>query len=243
MKNKINELKFDIENTPILGWAWGTYDTNLLGIEKDTELLSFSYKINDGPVRVLSRRLYTEKQLVQELWKLFDEADVIIGHNGDKFDIKMSNHYFIKYKLKPPSPYKSVDTLKIARKSFRFAQNKLDYLSQFLLGESKHHTDMGLWFACMSGDTRALLRMERYNKQDVVLLDKVYTLLRPWDNGGPNYNVYNGTTHACPKCGHKTQKRGPSYTRTGAYQRYQCTSPTCGKWSTGEKIKTDKVIR
>jgi len=233
---------FDIENTPLLGYAWSPYETNLLGIVKDTELLSFAYKINDGQIHVLSRRLYTEKQLAKALWKLFDEADVLIGHNGDSFDIKMANQYFIKYGLTPPSPYKSVDTKKMAKKSFRFAQNKLDYLGQFLLGENKISTNMDLWFKCMEGDTAALLKMERYNKQDVALLYKVHQTLKPWSTGGPNHNLYHGTTHQCPACGGKTQKRGPSYTQKGVYQRYQCVVPGCFKWSTGEKINKDKVI-
>lgn len=240
MNNKIQTLYFDIENSPLLGWAWGTYQTDLLGIVKDTELLSFSYKINDGPIRVLSRRLYTEKQLVQELWNLFEAADVIIGHNGDSFDIKMSNQYFLKYKLKPPAPFKSVDTKKLAKKSFRFAQNKLDYLGQFLYGERKIATNMELWFKCMEGDVRSLLKMERYNKQDVALLYKVHQTLKPWSNSGVNINLYSGTTHQCSICGGNTQRRGFMTTRVGKYQRHQCT--TCGHWDKGEKIKTDKVI-
>jgi len=233
-------LFFDIENTPLLGWAWSTYETNLLGVVKDTELLSFAYKIDNGPIRVLSRRLYTEKELAKALWKLFDEAEVLIGHNGDSFDIKMANQYFIKYKLPPPSPYKSVDTKKMAKKSFRFAQNKLDYLGQFLYKEGKISTNMDLWFKCMDGDTSALLKMERYNKQDVALLFKVYQTLRPWSSNHPNHNLYVGTTHQCPVCGGHTHKRGYMFTRVGKYQRYQCQ--TCAAWSKGEKINSDKVI-
>lgn len=233
-------LLFDIENSPLLGHAWGTYDQNLLSVIKDTELLCFAYKMNDGPIHVFSRRMFTERQLVKKLWALFDEADVIVGHNGDSFDIKMSNQYFIKYGLTPPSPYKSVDTIKMARRYFRFAQNKLDYLGQFLFKERKIATNMDLWFKCMEGDEAALKTMEKYNVQDVVLLDKVYRVLRPWHTGHPNTNLYLGSTHKCPACGGDTQKRGVSYTRVGKYQRHQCKS--CGAWSKGEKLNSDKVL-
>lgn len=236
----MNKLFFDIENTPLIGAAWGTYQTDLLSVIEDTRLLSFAYQVNDGPVRVLSRRLFTEKELVKHLWKLFDEADVIVGHNGDSFDIKMSNMYFLRHGLTPPSPYKTVDTLKLAKKYFRFPQNKLDFIAQFLFKEHKIHTSMKLWFDCMNGDERALKLMERYNKQDVVLLRKVYEALKGWHTGHPNMNVYQGTTHQCPNCSGNTQKRGFMFTRTGKYQRYQCT--TCAAWSKGAKIKTDKVI-
>lgn len=236
----MQKLFFDIENTPLVGTAWHTYNTDLLSIVKDTELLSFAYRINDGPIRVLSRRLFTERQLVKALWDLFDKSDVIVAHNGDSFDIKMSNMYFIKYKLEPPSPYKTVDTKKIAKKYFRFPQNKLDYIAQFLFGENKLATNKDLWFACMRGDKRALQEMEKYNKQDVVLLCRVYDTLKSWSTNHPNHNIYHNTTHQCPVCGGDTQRRGTMVSRVGRYQRHQCKS--CGAWSKGERITTDKVI-
>ncbi len=224
-------LLFDIENTPLLGYAWGMYEQNILSVVKDTELLSFAYKMNEEPIQVYSRRLFTERQLVKKLWALFNEADIIVGHNGDSFDIKMSNQYFLKYGLPPPAPYKSVDTKKMAKKAFRFAQNKLDYLGQFLFNERKIATNIDLWFKCMDGDATALKLMEKYNVQDVVLLDKVYKTLRPWHTGHPNTNLYIGSTHKCPSCGSdKLQKRGFSYTRASKSQRFQCQD--CYAWST-----------
>lgn len=221
-------------------YTWGAYEQNVLKIQKDTELLSFAYKINDGPTKVVSRRLFSEKELVKMLWKLVDEADVIVAQNGDSFDIKMANMYFLKYKLSPPSPYKTVDTKKVAKKYFRFPQNKLDYIAQFLFQDKKHETNMQLWFDCMAGNKGALLTMERYNKQDVDLLYRVYMTLRPWMTNHPNTNIYLGSTHKCPNCGGNTQKRGHMVTRVGKYQRYACIK--CGAWSRGEKIKHDKVI-
>jgi DNA polymerase elongation subunit (family B) len=233
-------IYFDLETRPILGYAWQMWDTNLLTIEKDSGLMSFSWKIDDGETKVVSLREYTEKQMVKMLWKLFDEADVLCAQNGDRFDIKIANRLFVKFKLPPPSPYKTIDTLKIAKKYFRFDSNKLDNLAKYLLGESKIQTDMSLWVECMKGNEEALIKMEKYCKHDVDLLYRVYQTLKGWHTGHPNSNVYNGTTHQCPICSGSTQKRGFMLTRTGRYQRYQCT--TCSSWSKGEKIKTDKVI-
>lgn len=233
---------FDIENSPILGHSWSMYEANILSVVKDTELLSFAYKINDEETQVVSRRLFSERQLVKRLWKLFDEADILVAHNGDGFDIKMSNQYFIKYGLTPPSPYKSVDTLKLAKKYFRFAQNKLDYLSGFLFNERKIHTNFDLWLGCMKGEEESLVQMEKYNIHDVDLLYRVYNTFKGWHTGHPNLNLYNGTSHKCPICGWNTQKRGYGYTRTSKYQRYQCKK--CFGWSTGERVPLeDKVIR
>lgn len=243
MDNKTKVLFFDIENTPILGHAWGMYEQNLLTVVKDNELLSFAWCWNDGKIFVMSRRLFSERQLAKFLWKLFDEADVIIGHNGDSFDIKMANQYFLKHGLTAPSPYKSVDTKKIAKRYFRFAQNKLDYLAQFMFKEKKISTNLDLWLRCMAGESKAFLEMEKYNIHDVVLLRKVYDKLKGWHTGHPNTNLYSGTSHQCPVCSGNTQRRGLAYTRTAQYQRYQCVGE-CKGWSTGERVPLPaKVIK
>lgn len=236
----MNILYFDLETTPIFGTSWGTYKTNILSIEKYSELLSVAYKVDDGPTKVVSRREYTERQLTKILWKLFNDADVIVGQNGDAFDIKVSNKFFIKHRFNPPAPYKTVDTLKLARRYFRFDSNKLDYLANFLLGENKLSTNYGLWDACMRGEVQALKDMEEYNKHDVEILYRVYQKLKSWHTGHPNHNVFNDTTHQCPVCGSHTQKRGFMVTRVGKYQRHQCKD--CGAWSKGAKIASDKVI-
>lgn len=238
--NKTNILYFDLETAPILGFAWQTYDTSLLHVEKDSHLLAFAYKLNNEPIHVFSRREYTERQMVKMLWDLFNKADIIVAQNGDKFDIRWANRLFIKYKLKPPSPYKTVDTLKIARKYFKFTSNKLDFLAHMLLGEGKIETGLSLWLDCVRGDVKALKQMETYCAHDVNLLVRVYEILRAWHTGHPNLNITNCTTHKCPNCGGNTQKRGHMVTRVGKYQRYACTS--CGAWSRGERIKIDKPI-
>lgn len=234
-------LFIDLESSPLLGYSWNSWKTDLISIEKESALLSIAWKVNDGKTQAASRRLFTEKQLASKLWKLFDDADVIVGHNGDGFDIKVANKFFLKHGMTPPSPYKTVDTLKLARRYFRFGSNRLDYLSRFLFNDKKLETGMNLWFAAMAGEQSALVQMENYNKHDVDLLYKLYNKLRVWHTGHPNSNVYNGTTHQCPQCSGRTQKRGFNFSRVGKTQRYQCRD--CGAWSTGERLEIPKPIR
>lgn len=233
-------LFFDLETTPILGYVWRAYEDNLLDIKQDTELLCFAYKWEGEPTKVVSASNTPQKKLVKKLHSLLDEADVVIGHNGDRFDIRVANALFVKHGLKPPAPYKTVDTLKLARRYFRFTKNNLDYLSSVLLGEKKIQTDKSLWFGCMNRDKEAFKKMEKYAKHDVDLLYRLYHKLKMWHTGHPNSNLYHETTHKCPVCNSNTQKRGFTYTRVGKYQRYQCTK--CGAWSKGEKIVQEKVI-
>lgn len=235
-------LYFDLEIGPLHAYAWEVYQTNLLSVLASWPLISLAYKIDDGKTEVISRRTHSEKQIVKKLWQLFNDADVIIAQNGDRFDIKLSNMLFLRYGLKPPSPYKTVDTLKLAKKYFRFPMNNLDYLCSTLLGKKKIDTDKSLWLSCLNGDKKSLKQMEEYNINDVDLLYELYMVLRSWHTGHPNRNLYNQTTHKCPVCGGDTQKRGSAMTRTQRYQRYQCKS--CAAWSTGERIPLeDRVLR
>ena len=74
--------------------------------------------------------------VVSTIHKLLDETDIVVFHNGDRYDIKRLNTRFIFHGLHQPSPYKSIDTLKVARRKFAFPSNKLTAIGKYLgLGE------------------------------------------------------------------------------------------------------------
>lgn len=227
----------DIETAPSVGYVWGKYDQTVIAFEQDWYVLCFSVKwLGSDKVYCYSMEDMSSKELIQKLWEVFDEADVIIAHNGDDFDIKKSNAMFLLGNLEPPSFYKTIDTLKIARKYFRFDSNKLNDLGIYLgVGEKKPTTGFAIWKGCMEGDKASWKIMREYNIQDIHLLEAVYLRLRPWYNNHPNLNLYSGG-HACPTCQSvKTQKRGLSYTKVQIRQRYHCND--CGSWWSGELVK------
>lgn len=220
-------LFFDIETTPNLGYWWhGLWEQDIIKIKKEGSVLCFAYKWADSKqTHFVGLNRKNRKQLAKELWKIFDEADIIVAHNGDRFDIKKSNVFFLKHGLTPPSPYKTVDTRKEAKKHFMFNSNKLTDLGKFLeLGEKEQTGGFSLWEGCMSGDRKAWHTMEVYNRQDVVLLEKVYKKLLPWMKSHPDTLLGE-----CPKCGSdRVQSRGLSVTRKGSKSRLHCQS--CGGW-------------
>ena len=234
-------LLMDLETSPNLGWIWGKYEQDVLAYEKEWRILCFAYKWLDKrgivahalPDFPLFYKKDTENDagVVQKLWELLDEADIVIAHNGDQFDIKKSNARFLAHGMAPPSPYKTIDTLKLSRKHFRFNSNKLNDLAVHLgIGKKVETGGFKLWKGCMDGDLTSWKKMVKYNKQDVQLLEDVYLVLRPWSTTHPNLNLLQKTTHDCPICGEDAlQKRGFNITRTCKYQRYQCQS--CGGWS------------
>ena len=78
--------------------------------------------------------------LVKDLRNLFDEADVLIAHNGDRFDVRKAQARMVAYSMKPPSRYQTIDTLKAARKYFKFESNRLNDLGQYLgIGKKLAH--------------------------------------------------------------------------------------------------------
>jgi len=227
-------LFFDIETSPNCGWTWEKYEQDVISFEKQRELLSFAYKWQDGKIKVESKRTNTERQLLLKLHKLFNEADIIIGHNAQDFDCKMANSFFVHDGLKPPSPYKIIDTLKIARSKFRFNSNKLDDLGEYLgFGRKIETGGFKLWLQCIKGNRNAWRKMEKYNKQDVVLLARVYEKLAPWVKT-PELNI-NGLK--CPFCSSTNViKRGWALTRVFKRQRWVCKN--CGRWSaSNQKVK------
>jgi len=187
-----------------------------------------TYALPDFPLYKTDRE--NDRELVDMLWKALDGADIVIAHNGDRFDLRKSNARFLAHNLKPPSPYKSIDTLKIARKHFQFDSNKLNDLGKYLgVGTKIPHTGAHLWFSCMSGNEKAWRIMRRYNAHDVELLERVYLKLRPFATTHPNLTFFSRAP-GCSHCQSKnTTYRGWIFTKTGKRKRIQCKD--CGAWS------------
>jgi uncharacterized protein YprB with RNaseH-like and TPR domain len=239
-------LFLDIETAPSLGWVWGKWQQNVIDFKTDWYLLSFGYKWSDQSKVVVKglddypgykKDTENDKKLLNDLWNVLDEADIIVAHNGDAFDLPKINSRFLIHGIKPPSPYKTVDTLKIARKVFAFDSNKLDDLARYLgIGRKLPHTGFHLWRGCMNADAKAWKTMKEYNGHDVELLEELYYIVRAWDRQHPQVNKGAVASEACPKCGSlDVQKRGFSYTLLRKKQRYQCTK--CANWYEGSAKK------
>ena len=233
-------LLLDIETLPNLGFTWGLYDQNVIRFKQQTCLATYAWKWL-GEKEVYAKALsdypgykagsYDDAKLATDLWKLFDEADIIIAHNGDQFDIKVCQARFIFHDLRPPKPFKTIDTKKAVKKVGRFNSNKLDDLCSLLEDEKKIKTDFDLWLGCIEGDQASWAQMVKYNKKDILLLEKLYIRLRPWINNHPNFTVLSGSLNrVCPKCGsQKLTYSGFQITQSRRYRRLKCQN--CGGWT------------
>jgi DNA polymerase elongation subunit (family B) len=229
-KSKV--LLFDLETFPNIAYVWGKWEQDVIKFQREWELASFAYKwLGESEVHCMSRRNLTEKQLVKNLLDLFNSADVLIAHNGDQFDIKKSRAKFIQFGFKPPAINKSIDTKKIAKSQFAFNSNSLNDLGETLgLGKKVETGGFDLWLRCMNNEKAAWGLMEKYNKQDVILLEKVYYKFRSWMPNHPNLAVLEDRAGCATCASTRIQYRGFTPTPKNKKRRYVCLD--CGKWDT-----------
>lgn len=234
--DKPKVLFVDIETFPNVSWTWGKYQQNVLGFQQEGCIATFAAKWLDKPVFAKSlpdypkykAGSYDDSRIVKELWQLLDEADVVVAHNGDSFDVRVIRARFMVHRLKPPTPFKTVDTKKVSKRYFRFNSNKLDDLGETLHEGRKIKTNFDLWLGCMSGKQDSWNEMVKYNKQDVVLLEKIYKRFLPYITNHPNVTLYDNEAE-CPKCGSKKiVYRGYTMSMTRRFRRFMCED--CGGW-------------
>lgn len=243
-KSKGKALKvliLDIETCPNKVYSWGIFDQNI-GLDMiidDWSILSFSAKwLGDPPNKVMYQDVSKEKnyrndeKIVKTLHSLLEECDVTISQNGVRFDLPKIQTRFLKYGMKPPSSFRNIDTLRIAKKHFAFTSNKLAYMTELLCTKYKKlsHSDFSgfkLWDECMKGNKKAYSSMKKYNSYDVLSLEELYTKLRPWDKT-INFNiVLEDTENRCDCGSNDLKENGYIHTNTAKYRRFTCNN--CGK--------------
>jgi hypothetical protein len=196
-KNLPKVLILDIETAPMVGYIWGLWDQSvpLNMLVKDWFILSFSAKwlgSSEDAIVYKDQRgkkgkaLENDKALLKPLWKLIDEADICLHQNGIAFDMKKLNAKFLEHEMGPPSPYKNIDTLRMAKRLFSLTSNKLEYMTKKFCTKYKKqdHAEFSgfkLWDECLKGNLKAWKAMEKYNKFDVLSLEELFVKLAKFD--------------------------------------------------------------
>lgn len=227
-------LFLDIETSAMLVRTYGLFDQNIpvQNIVEDWSVLSYCAQFhNDETVYYLDQRYalhYTDdRQLVEGIHGLIEQADIIIAHNVS-FDWKKLNAKFIHYDLKPLHP-RTLCTLKMARKLAKFSSNKLEYIAKYLgvTPKEQHAKFPGgkLWEECLKGNFEAWAECEIYNRGDVKTLIQIFWKLAKFDNS-INFSIYEHR-NVCI-CG-STQfvRDGYKVTNSGKKMRFRCSD--CGK--------------
>lgn len=242
-------LVLDIETSPIIAYVWGRQDQNIAlnQIKDEWHVMAWAAKwLGDPPAKVRyldKRKQPDDKGILQSLWYLLDEADILITQNGKNFDSPKINARFLIHGMPPPSPYKHLDTYQIARSAFKLTSNKLEYMTDKLCTKykklpHKRFPGFSLWSECLKGNIKAWDEMKKYNIHDVLSTEELYLKLRAWaPQSAPDVYTNKYPEVICRICGKsgKMHKAGIHITKTRHVQRWKCNE--CGSFSLGAKIK------
>lgn len=245
-------LFLDIETAPLLVHTWGLFDQNIAlnQIVEDTFILSWAakwrgekkvYYMDQRNNKVINKDC---KKLLKGIWKLLDEADIVVGQNSKRFDVKKLNTAFVLAGMQPPSSFKQIDTLAIAKRNFALTSNKLEFTTEKLCTKYKKlkhgkFPGFSLWTECLKGNKAAWKEMQKYNEHDVLATEEYWEKIQAWDATAPNFSIYNGHYHHTCKCGGtELRKKGFFFSPAGKFQRYKCKS--CGAESRDGKNMLDK---
>lgn len=229
-------LFYDIETAPSVGYYYDLYkEGNIVSTVQPWFMLSYAYKVQ-GQKKIqyrcladypgYSKNKKCDKALVTDLHReVFCSADILIGHNIDRFDSRKSKARFLAHGLPPTPPVKTIDTLKLARRVFKMDSNRLAAIGEYLgLGGKAVTTGWKMWEACIEGDRKAWKQNGVYNRRDVGLLELIYDRLAPWQPNAPALGITG-----CPSCySERVQARGFNVSKTRRTQRMQCMD--CAHW-------------
>lgn len=224
-------LLLDIETSYLVLRGWGTRDQNfaLNQIQEDWSILAFCARfLGEEKTYYLDTRyeanVRDDSMLLVAVQHLLNQADIVIGHNVKEFDLKKINARMALLDMDPPTSYRIIDTLSIARRHFKMTSNKLEYLADKLgctrKGGHKNFPGMDLWTQCLEKNMDAWAEMEEYNRLDVDVLEEVYFKLRKWDKS-INFSVFS-EENVC-SCGSKEfLDAGFVISNTGKFARSLC---------------------
>ena len=249
-------LFVDIETAPHETWIFNQWAKFIPhdAVTSDWYILSYAWSWGrDGEVSVDHLGNYSDwdegefdkdEPLLMGLWQLMDEADIVVAHNGNRFDIPKINTRFLAHKMPPPSPYQSVDTLAVFKKKFKMRSNALLQIAKDLgLTLKLESGGMPRWIAAVKGSSEAMQQIADYNIGDIDTLREAYYRILAWIPSHPNFGVISQQAHVCPNCGSKslTAEQSPYRTPAGAYAAWRCDD--CGAQARERRTTISKEVR
>ena len=235
-------LYFDIETSPNIGFFWTAgYKQNIdySNIIRERDIICICYKW-EGKRQVYSLQWdknQSDKRMLLDFMQVMKEADEMIGHNGDKFDLAWIRTRCLFHRIPMFPTYRTIDTLKASRSKFRFNSNRLNYIADYLGVGNKHHTTFDLWRRIVLDKCESSMRkMVAYCKQDVKLLERVFTELAPHLEPKVHHGVLMGEDRgSCPHCGSLNLHFKRIRTTATGMLRYDYECNGCKKYHTKSK--------
>ncbi len=235
---KLKRIFWDIETSPNQGFFWRPGYKVQIGhdnIIKERAVICICWK-EEGKKKVHSLEWdnnQCDKSMLQKFASVVDDADEMVAHNGDRFDMPWIKGRCLKHGIQLFPFAKTIDTLAWAKKC-GLNSNRLDYLGKFLFDDGKIETEYGMWKDVILDDCpKAMAKMVKYCKKDVTLLEKVYQKLsataKPKSHAGL---MAGGEKYDCPHCGSDDLVRNRKTVTAAGTIHHAMRCKSCGKYST-----------
>lgn len=203
-------LFFDIETSYCTGWFWRpSFKTSISydQVLNNSAIICICYKW-EGSNKIYNLKWDKgcDKKMIKKFVDVLLEADEIVGHNSDKFDLKWVRTRCLISGIKSLPDFKSIDTLKISRSKFNFPSNRLDAIGKYLgFGGKKDTGGIQLWHDIIQRNSaKAMRKMVGYCERDVELLEKIYLKLEGFAKPKTHIGRFMGNDScSCPQCGNE----------------------------------------
>lgn len=224
-------LTLDIENSPHLAYTYDLWNATITPdkIVEPARLLCWAAKWLHRPT-VHFRSEYHDgtEEMLDHLWQLLDQADIVVTYNGVRHDNPIILKTFLENGYPPPSPWIDIDLYQAIKRRYKFASNRLGYITEALGLPTKLETGVAqLWKKVLYDDDKAWTKFRDYNKRDTIVTELLYRTLLPHLKG-PHMGLWSGDMSSCPSCGsNDLTPMGITTTKTTAYAKCVCK---CGAW-------------
>lgn len=223
-------LIYDIETcrVPAMVWWAGKQYIHSRQLTEEPRIITVAWKwLGEDEVSYLTwDKEHSDRKLMEEFLKVYNDADMVVGQNNDNFDNRWINARAMKYGLEVNTHVKSMDIMKQSKRLFRVAGYSMAYLAQFSnVTHKQGHEGMIMWdkiqFGTPEEQEEYLQKMVDYNVGDIVTTEELYVRLRPYLKHQVHFGVMaGGEKWTCPNTGSEdVYLSSTTVTKAGTVQR------------------------
>lgn len=209
--NQARIMVYDIETSRTEGKFWwtGKQYINHNQITKEPRIISIAWKfLGDDKVQTLSWDKHQDDKAMLEIFlKEYNNADMVIGQNNDRFDNRWVAGRAAKHNLDYNVFVKSFDIMKQTKRLFRLPSYSMAFIAKFFgLTLKQSHEGIHMWDMIEDGTPEQkaeyLQKMLEYNIGDIITTEEIYYKLRKYMGHKVHFGVFNGLEkYSCPNCG------------------------------------------
>ena len=243
-------LFFDLELSQAIATVWNTgkqYVGHHQLIEPQ-KIISYHWKWSDSDkVQNMDWGLHKQcdKKIIKQIKKDFDRADLIVAHNGNRFDMKKVYGRAMYHGIILNPKYVTFDTMVEVKRLASLPSYSLAFLCKhFGLPFKLDSGGKATWDQVQFDKSReALDHLLYYGDGDITSLEALYYHIRPYTQAKIHAGVLRGgERYHCPSCERLANYKSMYVTAAGTVQHWlQCSDRKVCKsqWKVNNKTYQD----